>query len=79
MKNQYGDKVTIVYKDTDSFINYIKTEYFYEDMKQIIDNFVTPRFLHLYQYNIPSQFKKVLGKIKDELNGVLTIKNNPFD
>ena len=69
MKPKYGDNVKLCYMDTDSFIMYIKTEDFYED----IANDVEKKFdTSNYEVNRPlptGKNKKVIGLMKDELRG----------
>ena len=69
MKPKYGNDVKLCYMDTDSFIMNIKTNDFYED----IANDVEDRFdTFNYEVNRPLQIgknKKVIGLMKDELGG----------
>ena len=69
VKPKYGDNVKLCYMDTDSFIIYIKTEDFYED----IANDVEKRFdTSNYEVDRPlptGKNKKVIGIMKDELRG----------
>ena len=69
MKPKYRDNVKLCYMDTDSFIMYIKTEDFYED----IANDVEKRFdTSNYEVDTPlptGKNKKVIGLMKDELGG----------
>ena len=69
MKPKYGDHVKLCYMDTDSFIMHIKTEDFYKD----IANDVEERFdTSNYEVNRPlptGKNKKVIGLMKDELGG----------
>ena len=69
MKPKYGDNVKLCYMDTDSFIMYIKTEDFYED----VANDIEKRFdTSNYEDNRPlptGKNKKVIGLMKDELGG----------
>ena len=37
LKPKYGDKIELCYTDTDSFILYIKTEDFYEDIADDVE------------------------------------------
>ena len=71
MKPKYGDNVKLCYMDTDSFIMYIKTEDFYED----IVNDVEKRFdTSNYEIDRPlptGKNKKVIGLMKDELGGTV--------
>ena len=69
MKPKYGDSVKLCYMDTDSFIMNIKTEDFYKD----IANDVEERFdTSNYEVDRPlptGKNKKVIGLMKDELGG----------
>ena len=69
MKQKYGDKVKLCYKDTDSFIMNIKTKDFYKD----VANDVEKRFdTSNYECDRPlpkGKSKKVIGLTKDELGG----------
>ena len=71
MKPKYGDTVKLCYMDTDSFIMYIKTEDFYED----IVNDVAKRFdTSNYEVDRPlptGKNNKVIGLMKDELGGTV--------
>uniref|UniRef100_A0A1B6JA38 DNA-directed DNA polymerase n=3 Tax=Homalodisca liturata TaxID=320908 RepID=A0A1B6JA38_9HEMI len=69
MKEKYGSNIKMVYTDTDSLIYDITTKNFYEDMKHIIGLFDTSDYPNPNQYGLPHVNKKVLGKMKDELNG----------
>ena len=69
MKPKYGNDVKLCYMDTDSFIMNIKTNDFYED----IANYVENRFdTSNYEVNRPLSMGKnikVIGLMKDELGG----------
>ena len=69
MKPKYGDNVKLCHMDTDSFIMHIKTEDFYKD----IANDVEERFdTSNYEVNGPlpiGKNKKVIGLMKDEIGG----------
>ena len=69
MKPKYDDNIKLCYMDTDSFIMNIKTEDFYKD----IGNDVEERFdTSNYEVNRPlttGKNKKVIGLMKDELVG----------
>jgi hypothetical protein len=71
MKDKYKDDIKLLYTDTDSLIYSIKTEDFYADMKSMIDFYDTSDFAENNVYGMPRVNKKVLGKMKDELNGVV--------
>lgn len=68
MKPLYKDKVNLDYQDTDSLVYDIQTDDLYEDFKEIQDlldtsDYPESHFLH------STENKKVVGKMKDELNG----------
>ena len=69
MKPKYGDTAKLFYMDTDSFIIYIKTEDFSEDIADDIEKrFDTSN----YEVDRPlptGNNKKVIGLMKDELGG----------
>ena len=69
MKPKYNDNVKLCYMDTDSFIMNIKTNDFYEDIANDVENrFDTSN----YEVNRPlpmGKNKKVIGLMKDELGG----------
>jgi len=69
LKERYGDGIKLLCTDTDSLIITVKTEYFYEDMKGTIDEFNTSDYKKDNVYGIPQVNKKILGKLKDEMNG----------
>ena len=69
MKPKYGNHAKLCYMDTDSFIMNIKTNDFYEDIANDVENrFNTSN----YGVNRPlpmGKNKKVIGSMKDELGG----------
>ena len=69
MKPKYIDNVKLCYMDTDSFIMNIKTNDFYEDIANDVENrFDTSN----YEVNRPlpmGKNKKIIGLMKDELGG----------
>ena len=69
MKPKYNDKVKLCCMDTDSFIMNIKTNDFYKDISNDVENrFDTSN----YEVNRPlptEKNKKVIGLMKDELGG----------
>ena len=71
MKPKYGEKLKLCYMDTDSFVYHIKTEDFYEDIKDDVENkFDTSGYSIEDKRPLPIGVnKKVLGKMKDELGG----------
>ena len=70
MKKKYGEKIKLLYMDTDSLIMEIKTDDFYADVRNgLVDKFDTSDYPKDNGYGIPLVNKEVLGKFKDELNG----------
>jgi len=70
MKEKYGEKIKLLYMDTDSLIMEIRTDDFYADVRnKLIDEFDTSDYPKNNSYRMPLVNKKVLGKFKDELNG----------
>ena len=69
MKPRYNDNVKLCYMDTDSFIMNIKTNDFYKDISNDVENrFDTSN----YEVNRPlptGKNKKIIGLMKDELGG----------
>ena len=69
MKPKYNDNVKLCYMDTECFIMNIKTNDFYEDIANDVENrFDTSN----YEVNRPlptGKNKKVIGLMKDELGG----------
>lgn len=68
MKKRYGNRVVLLYQDTDSLIYLIFTDDIYEDFKEMQDLLDTsdyPKDHFLYS----EKNKKVVGKMKDEMNG----------
>jgi hypothetical protein len=68
MKKQYGNKVSLLYTDTDSLLLHIKTDDVYKDIAQHIDLYDTsdyPKDHYLHS----DVNKKVIGKMKDEVAG----------
>ena len=68
LKPMYGERIKLVYTDTDSFVIHIETDDLYEDLKQISD------YMDFSDYpkdhpNYDTTNRKVLGKFKDEMNG----------
>ena len=76
MKERYGDKVDLVYTDTDSLILLIQTEDVYKDMAEMHEYFDFSEYPpeHELVKNLPEgawkKNKKVPGKFKDECNGI---------
>ena len=69
MKPKYNDSVRSCYMDTDSFIMNIKTNDFYKDISDDVDNrFDTSNYEVKRPLSIGKN-KKVIGLIKDEIGG----------
>ena len=69
LKKQYGDKCSLVYTDTDSLLLEIQTEDVYKDMTASADLFYFSDYPHDHPLH-STTYKKVLGKMKDECEGV---------
>ena len=69
MKSKYNDNVKLCYMDTDRIIMHIKTNDFYKDISDDVDNrFVTSN--HEVKRPLSTgKNKKVIGLMKDELEG----------
>ena len=69
VKNKYGDKVNLCYTDTDSLVMNIKTNDFYKDIAQDVnERFNTSNYT--FDRPLPKgRNKKVIGLMKDELGG----------
>ena len=70
---KYGEKAKLCYTDTDSFIIYIKTEDFFEDISNDVEKrFNTSNYDKKDKKSLPiGKNKKVSGLFKDELGGKL--------
>ena len=68
---KYGDRAKLCYTDTDSFIIYIKTEDFFEDISNDVEKwFDTSNYDKNDKRPLPTgKNKKVLGIFKDESGG----------
>ena len=69
IKPKYQDKAKLCYMDTDSFVIHIKTEDFYEDIANDVEEWFDTSN---YDDNGPlptGKNKKVIGLFKDELGG----------
>ena len=71
IKPKYGDKARLCYTDTDSFVINIKTEDFYKDISNDVDNwFDTSSYDEKDKRPLPiGKNKKLIGKFKDESKG----------
>lgn len=68
LKPKYGENIQIAYTDTDSFVLHVKTDDFYEDMKQNLERYDTSDYPLNNQFQMPLVNKKIPGLFKDELN-----------
>ena len=69
IKLKYGDKSQLCYMGTDSFVIYIKTEDFYEDIADDVErSFDISNYGENDKRPLPiSKNKKVIGLFKDEI------------
>lgn len=71
LKKIYGDKIELMYTDTDSFIFEVETECFYADMNEHLKKYDTSSFAKNNPYGMPQVNEKELGAYKDEMGGEL--------
>ncbi|XP_055858506.1 uncharacterized protein LOC129920955 isoform X1 [Episyrphus balteatus] len=72
MKPKFNDNLHLAYMDTDSFIYKIRTDDFYNDIRNdIIDKFDTSDYPPQNRYGIAQLNVKKLGFMKDENNGLI--------
>ena len=71
LKQKYGDRIKLLFSDTDSLMCEIQTEDFYKDISgDVKDRFDTSNYPENHPSGIPTGInKKVLGKMKDEAGG----------
>ena len=69
MKPKYNDNVKLCYMDTDSFIMNIKTNSFYRDISNDVENRFDTSNYELERPLPTGRNKKVIGLMKDELGG----------
>ena len=76
-KPKYGDRAKLCYTDTDSFIIYIKTEDFFEDISNDVEKwFDTSNFDKNHKRTLPiRKNKEVPCLLKDELRGKIIIES----
>ena len=69
IKLKYGDRATLCYMDTDSFVIYNTTEDFYEDITNDVERwFDTSNYDENEKRLLPiGKNKKVIGMFKDKL------------
>lgn len=69
MKKMYKNCIDLCYTDTDSLLYFIKTDDFYEDIKNNLQYFDTSNFEFNNIYGIPHVNLKIPGYFKDEMGG----------
>ena len=69
MKPKHGNDVKLCYMDTDSFIMNIKTNDFYEDIANDVENSFDTSNYEVNRLLPMGKNKKVIGLVKDELGG----------
>ncbi|CAH0404376.1 unnamed protein product [Chilo suppressalis] len=70
MKKRFGDKLFLLYTDTDSFIYQIKIHDYYKEIKPDLNKyFDTSNYEVENQFQIPLVNKMALGYFKDEMKG----------
>ena len=69
MKPKYNDNVRLCYMDTDSFVMNIKTNDFYKDISDDVDNRFDTANYEVKRPLLMGKNKKVIGLMKDELGG----------
>ena len=74
IKPKYQDNPKLCYMDTDNFIIYIKTEDIYEDIANNVEKWFETSNYEVDRPIPRGMNKKVIGLIKDELGGEITIE-----
>ena len=69
MKPKYGSDVKLCYMDTDNFIMNIKTNDFYEDIANDVENRFDTSNYEVNRSLPTGKNKKIIGLMKDELGG----------
>ena len=70
IRPKYGDKTKLCYTDTDSFIIFIKTEDFFEDISNDVEKWFDTSNYHKDKIRLPiGKNKKLPDLFKDELGG----------
>ena len=69
MKPKHGNDVKLCYMDTDSFIMNVKTNDFYEDIANDVENSFDTSNYEVNRLLPMGKNKKVIGLMKDELGG----------
>ena len=80
IKKQYGERVKLLFTDTDSLCYEIETEDIYNDMYNNKALYDLSNYSDDHEYymnnnlNIDQTNNKIIGKFKDETNGILIIE-----
>ena len=74
MKPKYGNNVKLCYMDTDSFIMNIKTEDFYKNISNDVENRPDTSNYEVDRSLPTRKNKKVIGLMKDELGGKIIME-----
>ena len=76
LKPLYDDKIKLCYMDTDSFIIYVQTDDFYKDISNDVNKWLdTGNYSRYIERPLEKgKNKKVIGKFKDELGGLVMSK-----
>ena len=74
MKPKYGNNVKLCYMDTESFIMNIKTEDFYKDISNDVENRPDTSNYEVDRSLPTRKNKKVIGLMKDELGGKIIME-----
>ena len=71
MKPKYGNDVKLCYMDTDSFTMNIKTNDFYEDIGNDVENRFDTSNYEVNRLLPTGKNKKIIGLMKDDLGGMI--------
>ena len=74
VKPKYGEKVKLCYKDTDRFSVYIKTDDIHKDIAEDVETRFDTSNYELDRSLPKGKNKKVIGIMKDELDGKIMTK-----
>ena len=74
IKPKYQDKAKLCYMDTDSIVILIKTEDFYKDIANDVEEWFDTSNYGNNRPRLIGKIKKVIGLFKDELRGKIMIK-----
>ena len=69
VKPKYGEKAKLCYMDTDRFIVYIKTDYIYKDIAEVVETRFDTSKCKLDRPLPKGNNKRVFRLMKDELGG----------